>query len=43
MKKLLRAISQFTVWQKIVTGGLLLLVLLTWLATCLVLAGVWPS
>ena len=39
MKKLLRAISGLAPWQKLVVGGMATLVLLTWLAICLILTG----
>jgi hypothetical protein len=39
MKKLFRAIRQLALWQQVVVGAMLVLILLTWLALCLVLAG----
>lgn len=39
MKRLLYAISRLSLWQKMVVGAMLALVLLTWLAVCLVLLG----
>lgn len=37
MKGLLRAIGRLATWQKLVLGSMAILVLLTWLAVCLVL------
>jgi hypothetical protein len=39
MKKLFQAIRQLALWQKAVVGAMLVLILLTWLALCLVLTG----
>ena len=39
MKNLLRAISRLKVWQQSLLAALILVVMLTWLAVCLILAG----
>jgi hypothetical protein len=39
MKRLLYAIAGLALWQKMVVGAMLALVLMTWLAACLVLFG----
>jgi hypothetical protein len=39
MKKLFQAIRQLAMWQKAVAGAMLVLIVLTWLAVCLVLTG----
>ena len=39
MKRLLYAVARLALWQKIVVGAMLVLVLLTWLAACLVFFG----
>ena len=38
MMNLLRSIRRLALWQQLVIGFMLLLILLTWLAVCLVLA-----
>ncbi len=38
MMNLLRSISKLAPWQQLVIGFMVLLILLTWLAVCLVLA-----
>lgn len=40
MRALLRAFSQFSPRQKLFVGALLVLILVTWIAVCLVLTGV---
>jgi hypothetical protein len=40
MNKVLRGLSQLATWKKIVVGGMAALVVLTWLAVCLILLGV---
>ncbi len=40
MRNLLRGIGQLARWQKLVAGVLIALILLTWLAICLILTGV---
>jgi hypothetical protein len=39
MKNLLHAIGRLKIWQQALLGAMLLVVLLTWLAVCLVLTG----
>jgi hypothetical protein len=39
MKQFLRAVGQLAPWQKVVIGAMGGLILLTWLAVCLVLTG----
>lgn len=39
MKNLLRAIGRLKVWQRLLLAAMFLLVLLTWLAVCLILTG----
>jgi hypothetical protein len=38
MRNLLRGIGQLALWQKLVVGALIALILLTWLGVCLILA-----
>ena len=40
MRKWLQAIKKLAPWQKLVVAAMLVLILATWLAVCLVLAGV---
>ncbi len=40
MKALIDAIRRFSWQKKLVTAGLILLIVLTWLAVCLILTGV---
>jgi hypothetical protein len=39
MRKLLNAVLQLPWWQKIVVGAMVALILVTWLAVCLILTG----
>lgn len=39
MKTFLRAISRLSPWKKVAVGAMLVLVLVTWLAVCLVVFG----
>ena len=41
MKKLLAGIQRFTLRQKIAVGIMVVLILMTWLAVCLILTGFW--
>ncbi len=38
MRDLLRQIARFVWWQKLAIGLMILLIVLTWLAVCLILA-----
>ena len=38
MMNLLRSVKQLALWKQLVIGFMILLILLTWLAVCLVLA-----
>lgn len=40
MGKWLQVIKKLAPWQKLVVAGMLVLILMTWSATCLILAGV---
>lgn len=42
MKQLLNAVGRFALWQKLIVGAMLLLVIVTWLAACLVVVGLLP-
>lgn len=39
IRNLLKAFQQFAGWQKLVIGLMVIIIVLTWLAVCLVLAG----
>jgi hypothetical protein len=39
MAKYLRAVRKLALWQQIALGAMLLLVVLTWIAVCLILTG----
>ena len=39
MRKRFQSVMQLALWQKLVIGAMLLLILLTWLAICLVITG----
>lgn len=41
MRHVLHSIRQLALWQKAVLGIMILIILLTWLALCLVLTGYW--
>ena len=43
MRNLMRAIRGFTWWQKLAVAAMVVFIVLTWLAVCLVLTGVIPS
>lgn len=39
MRNLLRRVSRLVLWKKLILGATVILILLTWLAVCLVLTG----
>ena len=43
MRNFFHAIKKFALWKKLVVGIAVALILLTWLAVCLVLTSYWGS